>query len=57
MLLDARYNPDTRWRSSSGTENMLFTGELAVIVGHLKKIPLPCVLEKEIVIRYVVLFA
>lgn len=27
---------------------MLFTGELAVIVGHLKKIPLPCVLEKEI---------
>ena len=37
---------------------MLFTGELAVIVGHLKKkIPLPCVLEKEIVIRYVDLFA
>jgi len=37
MLLDARYNPDTCWRSSSGTENLLFTGELAVIVGHLKK--------------------
>ena len=37
MLLDARYNPDTCWRSSSGTENMLFTGDLAVSVGHLKR--------------------
>lgn len=37
MLLDARYNPDTCWRSSSGTENMLLTVDLVVIVGHLKR--------------------